>query len=805
MESSHADVQPHSPKIARLLVTIQEGIFSLSTCKVPTIVSEILQLFSISEIEDMNCIASNILRVYSTKSRSLSFVLDLVQNLFSSFTATLKAALRKSLLDIAFQYDSVFYLFSSRFSDLILLAHFIESGILTNKEVVERASAYADFPSENAFYPALIFTALAPEIKSASESLFDKFTQSFHACMSQNMNAVFFSEIYKNSKELFSGDFSQLKRARANGFIDGSIDSVFIMDDIDGLKKKISGGWSQHEFIMASPFQRRLVLTRLLPIEYCAAVGARECFEFLLEKANIFETSVEGYGVVHYAISGGNLEMLKRLHEEGAYLDGALHFSVQFFEGEITAWLLENGRDLGESHPRMGTVLSSALSADNLSVLSQMNFSSLSLHEAAGSNAVSAIRFLLLSDDIDVNVKNQKQETAVHTATLLSKSNAVRELLRSPGVDVNSKDRSKTAAIHIAAANGEFEIVRLLIARGVNVNLMNKSGDNSLMLSLSNGHVSIAKEIMSAQGVKFGAKNNQGVSALHIAASKGFIDIVRALVSKTTVNVNGRTKRGESSLQLAIQGGHVDIVRYLLHVPNIDVNIQNEEGWSALHYASANGIEGALKLLLTIEGIEVNAQSKSGETALHLALQCRIPDLAVLLLAVHGVDVISKTGEDWTALHFASLNGFDDVVDDLISRAGVDVNGRTRRKKTPFSCAAENGRTRIMRRLLVSGCDALIPDIEKRLPLHLASGNGHLDAVEIILGVDGCDVNAKDFEGNTALHYAARYSRGNIMKLLVDRGGIEIGAMNDEGQTAMMIAKSFCANECIGILEDHQK
>ena len=47
--------------------------------------------------------------------------------------------------------------------------------------------------------------------------------------------------------------------------------------------------------------------------------------------------------------------------------------------------------------------------------------------------------------------------------------------------------------LHIAIANGYYEITKLLIEYGVNVNVTDKDGKTSLYLAIQNGHLEIAK------------------------------------------------------------------------------------------------------------------------------------------------------------------------------------------------------------------------------------------------------------------------------------------------------------------------
>jgi ankyrin repeat protein len=51
--------------------------------------------------------------------------------------------------------------------------------------------------------------------------------------------------------------------------------------------------------------------------------------------------------------------------------------------------------------------------------------------------------------------------------------------------------------------------------------------------------------------------------------------------------------------------------------------------------------------------------------------------------------------------------------------------------------------------------------------LHMASGNGHVKIVELLLAVKDIDVNIVNNTGNTPLHYASFNGKKEIVELLI--------------------------------------
>jgi len=148
----------------------------------------------------------------------------------------------------------------------------------------------------------------------------------------------------------------------------------------------------------------------------------------------------------------------------------------------------------------------------------------------------------------------------------------VRRLLAA-GVDINSRDprslpRQRTALMH-AAGCGHLGVVATLLSAGADTDCRDRGlgaalpgGNTALLLALRSKHVPVARALLDA-----GSSPNihsAGTSVLALAAGLGDTALVRQLL-KLGLDPNFRPgKRAEPPLSSALFGGHTDIARLLL-------------------------------------------------------------------------------------------------------------------------------------------------------------------------------------------------------------------------------------------------
>lgn len=227
---------------------------------------------------------------------------------------------------------------------------------------------------------------------------------------------------------------------------------------------------------------------------------------------------------------------------------------------------------------------------------------------------------------------------------------AIQQLL-DKGAAVNAQTDDGTALM-FAVRRGQTQIVKLLLARGAQVDAKHRLGDSALIMSARRSIPEMnpqsgqpllrpASEIMSlllASGSDPNLIGHFGQTALMDANTAAK---VKLLVTHGA-QVNVRDEMGKTALVHAANRGDVEVVEALLQA-GADASIPDEKGTTALMYAlqapSPYNREGstelriqAAQLLLKGKVGDVNAQNENGETALMRAVDLGAIEIVKSLL-----------------------------------------------------------------------------------------------------------------------------------------------------------------------------
>jgi len=233
--------------------------------------------------------------------------------------------------------------------------------------------------------------------------------------------------------------------------------------------------------------------------------------------------------------------------------------------------------------------------------------------------------------------------------------------LNIPHASTNHCDWSSDKPLVQAAACGDIEKVRSLLANGAEVNIKDKyNGASALILSIARGHIDAARLLLE-NGASVDATDIQGRTALTLATRNKKIEGVKLLISYGA-DLNLRDHNGRTPLETAFTYGCAK------EIPDLLLRNGASEG---LHEAFADAI--ALDCIdmrrrLIKSGADVNGKHHP------IMIAARRGSLeAIKFLIGEGADVNAKDDGGTTALILATLHNHEEIIKNLID-SGADVN-----------------------------------------------------------------------------------------------------------------------------------
>lgn len=187
------------------------------------------------------------------------------------------------------------------------------------------------------------------------------------------------------------------------------------------------------------------------------------------------------------------------------------------------------------------------------------------------------------------------------------------------GIDINSKDDLGQTALHRATRCKDENMVRLLLKSGADVECKDDNHRTPWSANLRCKNPGILQILLDA-GADPSTCGQQGVSELYTAA----------------------------------KGGETETVKYMLK-SGTNPSIQTQYGWAPLHWAASYGHVDSVKLLLEA-GAEPNTVSDQRVTPLDLATQA---DQSIVMEVLHQVGAKLYQDTEAAAEHKANESGKD--------------------------------------------------------------------------------------------------------------------------------------------------
>jgi len=143
----------------------------------------------------------------------------------------------------------------------------------------------------------------------------------------------------------------------------------------------------------------------------------------------------------------------------------------------------------------------------------------------------------------------------------------------------SSQTPDSVRAMLEAAARGEVDTLRRLIAAGVSLESANAAGETPLLLAVKDNYLSAAVLLIDA-GSNINAQAANKDSPWLLAGTLGRTEMLRHMIPKGP-DFSVRNRFGGNALIPACERAHVDAVKVLL-TTKIDVNHINDLGWTCL-------------------------------------------------------------------------------------------------------------------------------------------------------------------------------------------------------------------------------
>ena len=488
---------------------------------------------------------------------------------------------------------------------------------------------------------------------------------------------------------------------------------------------------------------------------------------------------------IHYATAElDSVPAVQRLYSHGyelnySYSDSGLGTS------ETTDWRQVSALNSVQSTQMARYLLDNGISIDPQSLGNTFIVDPLIYLAQKGDRGVEVFQLLL---DKAVDQSDERLKDALRTAIQVSCFEVVRILL-DRGVNTNQV----STVLQDAVCHGSIEIIRLLLAKGANVNAQGGKYGNALQAAVNRGKVQVIRLLLD-EGADANAQGGEFGNPLQTAAWRCKVRVVELLLDKgADVNVQGG--RYDSALQAAAYKGKVEVIQLLLG-KGADINVQ---GGKALHAASLMGKIEVIRLLLD-RGVDVNAQGGRFGNALQAA--ARIGKLKVTqLLLDRGADVNAQGGEYSNPLQAAVSCGEIEVIRLLLDK-GADVNTQSGEYGNALQAAVYGSKVEVIRLLLDKGANvnAQGGKYGNALQAAICSGNAEITRLEITrLLVDrGADVNTQDGRYGNALQTAILRGRSTkFIKLLMDKGA----SVNTQGGIYGNALQAAAYQGKIGVLQ----
>lgn len=664
--------------------------------------------------------------------------------------------------------------------------------IIKNEDLILKIKEFFQEYPQEIMPTAYLFLYFAPLISSEMPEFFDKQCALFTKQLETFGTFFEAKDFLTRLDELRGNDWKLFQIQAETNYPLYSIQSIIKLDDIDSFQKKyVEPNFNINQETKIHSYEN-IAFPEVKPtlLQLAAYYGSMKIFKFiLLNGADLSIRNKEGFSFEHFAIAGGDPEMIRIFEQKGMSFQNTLKVAAQFHQNLVFQWIYDS-KEKGD----LNRVFLEACAANNLH----------------------AVLFLIQENVIDINYLDDEDEGCLHYAAKYGSNDVLKLLLAHKKINVNAGIGNRTP-LDVASISGLKETVKLLITKGlehdIKLNELDRTGRTPFGNAVQFSHCQLVKEMAENDSIDL---NKGDFSPIQEAVKKDFNQIVEFLLSNEKVDLSIKDSDDDTLLHLASTSQKSDSLHLLLQNKKVyeQLKMINIDGNTPLHCAAektspdyvAEFVE-FLKVnnLITDDNqyIDINAKNNDEKTPLHLAAEKGSPKSVMLLLTLPTIDVNAKDIFQQTPLHLAAKKCSYNHMKELLSCPDIKVNSKDSNGSTPLYVSMSNSTIKGLT-LLLSHPDIDINSKNKdnETPLHMAAKSFHPEKISPLLNNPNVDFSIVDKNGQTCFHKAARNPKPLSMRSFLDAllkrsqndksiNAIElINLPDNNGATALHIATS---------------
>ncbi len=332
----------------------------------------------------------------------------------------------------------------------------------------------------------------------------------------------------------------------------------------------------------------------------------------------------------------------------------------------------------------------------------------------------------------------------------------IKECIRKEPKSLSVKNFKLESLLHCAVSKGYKELAKLLIRKGIYIDIKDGEGKTPLHVAAQKGRKELAK-LLIKKGANIKAQDKDGWTPLHFAVRLKRKNLAKLFIEKGA-DIEAQDKDDWTPLFFIARWPHIEIAKLLLQ-KGANIHARDKQDKTVVHATSAdeNGYERILEFLIE-QGALIEEKDNEREKPLN-PLDFRTFQF------YRKKNESSERKALFDILPFSGNQDLDeylieavwsknvDRVEELI-RSGACPNTKIMGSMIPLLCAASQGDKKMVKVLLELGANRDAKNESGWTALHFATCYGHLKLAKFLIK-KGIDPTIKDSQGHSAQDIAA--------------------------------------------------